>query len=603
MSDIGKVAARVNALKARYAARDQRMLEVQAARRGNFEKIAPDLFSEDWSRPIIANLIDTAARDVAAVLAPLPAFNCSASSGLSESARAFADKRTKIARSYIERSEMDLQMQRGADQYNCYGLLVTAVVPDFDDNAPRIVVEDAVGAYPVWDSFGRTVEFARCYYRDWFSLVADYPELESARRKVPYAVDMNNRVECVKHVSRTGQVTVYLPLLDNVVIESFSNGLGRCHYDCVQRPGLDDEIRGAYDDVIWVQLARHRIQMLLMEGIDKAVRAPLVVPPDVNDLALGPDAVVHTQQGVQAVGRARLDMPPQAFAAVEQLKQEAQLGAMSPEARSGNIDASVITGRGVQQLLQGFSSQIAQAQTSFKAMFRRRIRDCFEMDEMLFGDVRKELRGNDAGVPYRLTYVARRDIDGDHSVDVTYGFAAGLDPNRALVFLLQADAARLVSKDYVRRSLPVDLNAVEEEKKIAVEESRQALVMAFSALVQAIPQMVAAGQDPSAILSKHAEFIDMVQKGKSIEDAVTAVLAPPKPPPGAPNPGAPSSGPGSDSAPGGFTESGLPAGLQPGLATEGPGGRPDLQQFFAGLTSAGNPNLGSNVSRMKPVGV
>ena len=339
-----------------------------------------------------------------------------------------------------------------------------------------------------------------------------------------------------------------------------------------------------------------------MEGIDKSIRAPMVVTPDVGDIPTGPDAVITAQQGVTSIGRARLDVPNQAFAAVDQLKAEQQIGSMSPEVRSGNIDASVVTGRGVQQLMSGFSAQIAQAQTAFKTAFKRMIALAFEMDEAFFGSIEKELRGNDSGVPYSVKYTPLKDIAGDHSVDISYGFAAGLDPNRALVFLLQADGAGLVSKDYVRRNLPVDLNAVDEEKKIIVEQSRNALVQAFSALAQSIPQMVAAGQDPSPILGNHARFIELLQKGKTVEEAVGEVLAP-KP---APGPGAtPGSGPGGESggAPAGFEQSGLPAGLQPNMATEGPGGRPDLQQFFAGLTSAGNPNLGSVVSRMKPVGV
>ena len=147
-------------------------------------------------------------------------------------------------------------------------------------------------------------------------------------------------------------------------------------------------------------------------------------------------------------------MPAQAFGAVEQLKQEQMVGAMSPEARSGNLDASVITGQGVQQLMAGFSSQIASAQSSFKVAFTRMTKLAFEMDEKLFPNVRKDLRGNDNGVPYATSYVASKDIDGDHTVDISYGFAAGMDPNRALVFILQAEAAGLVSKEYARRALP-----------------------------------------------------------------------------------------------------------------------------------------------------
>jgi hypothetical protein len=153
--DLGGIPERVMALRARYAMRDQRMFEVQSVRRGNFEAIAPDLFNDQWKRPIVANLVDTTARDTAAVLAPLPTFNCSAPSGLSERAKAFADKRTKIVRDYILSSDFELQMLRGADQYVSYGMLVLCIEPDFDKQMPRLQVEDAVGALPRLEQQGR----------------------------------------------------------------------------------------------------------------------------------------------------------------------------------------------------------------------------------------------------------------------------------------------------------------------------------------------------------------------------------------------------------------------------------------------------------------
>jgi hypothetical protein len=604
--DLSGIPERVMALRARYAARDQRMYEVQSVRRGNFEAIAPDLFNDQWRRPIVANLVDTTARDTAAVLAPLPTFNCSAPSGLSERAKAFADKRTKIVRDYILSSDLELQMLRGADQYVSYGMLVFCIEPDLDKQMPRIQVEDAIGAYPVWNSKGETVELARVYYRDYFSLVADYPHLANFRQDHPTGVQANNRVMVVKYVSKD-RILIYLPEWGDLVLEDMKNPLGQCYYVAVQRPGLDDEIRGAFDDVIWIQLARHRIQMLLMEGVDKAVRAPLVVPPDAGDIALGPDSIITTQAGVQGVGRARLDMPQQAFGAVDYLKTEQQLGAMSPESRMGQQDASVITGRGIQQLMAGFSSQIAAAQTVFKIALRRALRLAFVLDERMFGDVKKEIRGNDAGIPYSITYVPKKDIDGDHSVDITYGFAAGLDPNRALVFLLQADGAGLVSKDYVRRNLPTDINAVEEEKKIAIEQSRQALVAAFGALANAIPQMAAQGGDPSQIIQQQAKFISLMQEGDTVEAAAMKVLAPPKPPPAAEAPpGAPVGPDGQPVDPGAAGGSEPPPGMAgPGVLPEAaaqPGGRPPLQEFLAGLGRNGQPNLQAAVSRQNPAG-
>lgn len=604
--DLGDIPARVDALRARYTLTDGRAAEIQAVRRGDFEAIAPDLFSDQFKRPVVANMIDTAARDMAAMLAPLPAFNCSASSMLSERAKSFADKRTKIARHYVESSDLELQMaDRGADNYNSYGMLVACVEPDFETKTPYIRIESAIGAYPVWNDKGETIEFARVYYRDWFSIEADYPHLADLKSKYPMGVHSNNQVECVKYVSKSRCVT-YLPRMGNCTLEDFANPLGKCYYVVAKRPNAEEgAIKGAYDDVVWVQLARHRIQMLLIEGIDKSVRAPIIVPPDVDDVSLGPDGIIHTSAGAASVGRARLDMPSQAFGAVEQLKSEVQIGSMSPEARSGATDASVITGRGLQELAGGFSSQIAIAQSVFKSAYRRLIAMAFAMDEKIFGSIEKEIRGQDSGVPYSIKYRADKDIDGDHSIDISYGFAAGLDPNRSLVFLLQADGAGLVSKDYVRRSLPVDLNAAEEEKKIVVEQSRQSIILAFSALAQSIPQMAASGIDPTPVIAQQAMFISLLQKGLTVEEAATKALAPPPPPPGASTaPGATSGD--TTSAPGGsppgYEDSGLPSGLQPGLATEGPQGRPDLNTLFAGLSSSGNPNLQAGVSRMSPAG-
>jgi hypothetical protein len=591
-TDLGGIPERVAALRARDMKRDQRVAEVQAVRRGDFEAIAPDLFSDEFKRPIVANLIDTAARDMAAMLAPLPSFNCSAASMLNESAKKFADKRTKIARAYVDGSELELHMLVGADHYNTFGMMLFKVEPDFEDDAPRLKIVSPVGAYVVNDSKGRTQMVARVFYRDWFSLVADYPNLKGLENQYPGNLDKLS-IEVVEYVDDK-ECVIYLPKMGNVVLERMVNKLGKCYYQASFRPNFEDAPRGAYDDVIWVQLARHRIQMLLMEGVDKAVRAPLVVPNDVDDVALGPDGVIRTQNGAASVGRARLDMPAQAFNAVEQLKSEQWLGSMSSEARSGITDASVITGRGMQELAAGFNSQIAVGQTVIKAGLKRAMALAFSIDEVFFGDREKEIRGNDSGVPYSVKYRARKDIDGDHSIDISYGFAAGLDPNRALVFLLQADGAGLVSKDYIRRALPVDLNAAEEEKKIFIEQSRNSIMLAFSALSQSLPQMVQMGGDPLAIISQQAKFIELLGKGKDVEVAAREALTPPEPSPEAAAPAGPGAPTDGASAAGGGD-------LGFGLAGEGPNGRPDLSQMFAGLGSDGSPQLSAGVSRYNPV--
>lgn len=594
-SDLGEIPTRVMAMRTRETLRDARHAEIQSARRGDFEAIAPDLFSDEFKRPIVANLIDTSARDMAAMLAPMPAITCSATTMLSAKAREFADKRTKVARSYVEQSELPLQMAaRGADMLNCFGMIVGCVQPDFDEMRPHIQIESSIGAYAVQDRRGRTKEFARVEFVDWFSILADYPQLEEMRQQYPHCVTKSNKLEVVHYSSDTRYCT-YIPQMGDYALEDMENPAGFCPYVVRNRPNFEDVAKGAYDDVVWMQIARHRLELLLLEGTEKAVRAPIILPDDVDQFTYGPDSTIRTRNPA-GVGRARVDIPAQSFAVAEQLAQEQREGSMSPEARSGSIDASVITGRGVQQLMGSFNSQVAIDQEVLKSFFKQIIAMAFALDEKVFGNVEKEIRGNDSGVPYSIRYKPTRDIKGDHTVDVSYGFAAGLDPNRALVFLLQAEGAGWISKDKARRSMPVDIDAAEEEKKITQEQGRAGIIQGFAALAQSIPQIAASGGDPSTPISQMATFIEEVGKGKSVEEAAKLALRPPEPPPAAPEaqqaPGA--------AGPEGFQQSGLPAGLQPGLATEGPQGRPDLMQLFGGLTSRGAPNVSATVSRMAP---
>jgi hypothetical protein len=291
-----------------------------------------------------------------------------------------------------------------------------------------------------------------------------------------------------------------------------------------KRPTVDDEMRGQFDDVLYVQLARARFANLAMEAAEKSIQAPLVVPSDVVDLPMGPDSIIRTSNPA-GVGRVRLDMPPAAFQEQAALQAELRLGARYPEGRTGNIDASIITGQGVQALLGAFDSQIKAGQTILGETLEDVLKTCFEMDEVLF-DKEKNVRGTAQGTPYELKYTPSKDIKGDASIEVRYGLMAGLDPSRALIFSLQALGADLVSKDFIRRELPWNVNVSMEEQRIEIEKMRSNLAAAVTATAQAIPAMAAQGQDPSMLIQKIADVIERRRKGDTIEAAALAVFTP-----------------------------------------------------------------------------
>ena len=138
----------------------------------------------------------------------------------------------------------------------------------------------------------------------------------------------------------------------------------------------------------------------------------------------------------------------------------------------------------------------------------------------------KEIKGVDDGTPFNMKYVPSRQIAGEYGVDVRYGIMSGMNPNNAIIALLQMRSDKLVSRDYVRREIPMELNVTQEEQRVDIEEMRDSLRVAVAQYAQTIPALAAQGQDPSQIVSRIAEVIKGRQKGKQLETIVEEVFAP-----------------------------------------------------------------------------
>lgn len=601
MSDIATIAAKVSDLKRHYAKRDTETGQLRALRAGDWESLAPGAFTEDYPAPMVANRIDVMARDVAASLAALPSVSCAAAGGSSDRTKKFAEKRTKIANHYIGTSNLVAHQTDAADSYNYYGMLVYFVEPDLKNKRPTIRVRHGGNVYAVWDGFGDTILAAEEWETTKFNLLDQYPHHRHLLEK-----STNDKIKVIRYSDRQRTV-IYLPDLGDTVLVDYPSPIpGKCQYVCIPRPSgtgatFNSVPRGAYVDLIYPQLARHEFTNLMLEAAYKAVQAPTVVPQDVTHVPYGPDAVIATQNPA-GVGRLRMDIPQAAFQAMQTLDQDMAIGGMSPEARTGNIQASVITGKGIEAASAGYSAQIANAQTMIGFGLMLAVQRCFCLDEYLWPNTQREVKGIENGIPFVDTYVASKDIKGDLSVEVTYGFMLGMAPNNALVFLLQASAAGLISKDFASRNLPVGVNPTEESRKIMLEQLQNTTIQAVASLAQAIPQFVMNNQDPMPIIKALAEIQKRIQKGDSLEEIVVDVFAPEPPPePAAQDPALAAQDPMAQlAAAAGGAGGGLPAmsGAQP---SKGPGDKPDIAQFFAGMNGNGNPVLQGGVSRMDPI--
>lgn len=583
--------------------RDQRMNQVLMVRQGAMRDVFPDLFPDGpFEKPIIANLIDIAARDLSESIAPLPAFNCQSTSMVTETARRKADKRQEIVNGIVDYSNLQNQMYIAADRYVTYGFVPAQVEIDAEAKMPRIRFLDSIGAYPVIDRFGRVHQFFQRFDKQTEELMAAYPEIAHL------IYDKNNqstKTEVVRYHDKD-QDLLFLPQRNGLVLDRAVNPIGECMIRVVQRPSIDDIARGQFDDVLAVQVAKARYALLSLEAATKAVQAPVAMPLDTQELALGPDATMRSANP-EKIRRIPLDIPASTFQSEKALDDELRNGSRYPEVRTGNMDASIVTGQGVRALQGGFDTQIKTAQSFFARALTELVSLALKTDDIVFANESKTLEGNYNGVPYAITYKPAKDIAGDYTVDVQYGLMAGLDPNRALVFGLQARGDKLISRDFLRRQMPFSFNATMEEEKVETEELRDAIKQAIASYAQAIPALASQGQDPSDILTKLASVISQRQKGIALEIAVEEAFKPTPAPaesPEAVSPaGQPGAGPagGAEQLPPGLAESGRMSGVAPGQIA--PGGRPDMQTLLASLGSGGQANLQAGVMKKIPVGM
>ena len=589
MLTIQQVVSRVQALRYRNTSRDMRNGDVQMVRQGKISQVYPNFFPDGIDQNVVANFIDIVARDLAEMIAPLPAINCSAVNQTSDRARTFADKRTRIAANYFRHSELEVNMYNGADMFITYGFLPFIIELDEEAKLPRIRLENPVGAYPEFDRYGRCIAFVKRYSMTLGELVAQFPDFE---RQIlgpeGYKQDLNGMIEMIRYYDKD-QSVLYLPSRSNFVLSQAPNPMGKMMVIIAKRPSVDGELRGQFDDVLGIQLLRNRFALMAMEAAEKSVQAPIVLPNDVQELQLGGDAVIRTANP-QGVRRVALEIPNGAFNEQNLLNDELRTGARYPESRTGNVKASIVTGAGVEALMGAFDSQIKSAQTIFTTALRDVISLCFEVDEKLF-NVEKTIRGTDAGSPYAITYLPSKDIKGDYTADVRYGMLAGLNPAQGLIFMLQALGGKLISKDMAMRELPFNVNVTLEQEKIETEDLRTSLMGALQAYTQAIPQMAMQGQDPTQIISKVAQVIKERQRGRVLEDIIEEVFKPENPPAGAQQSVEQPSVPSAPGAPvGGSPQGAIGEGQPEGPPFRGPGEvtpRPELQSILASLNAQG----------------
>lgn len=585
-----EIVSHAKRLQKENAQRDEAMKRMLLVRTGRSRELFQGLFPEDWSEPIVANTIDVVAQDVAESVGALPTFTAAGDSILDESRRSKADRLTKIVNYYVYSSRLGTENIGGADRMMTYSFLPVLVEPDYEEKRPHITLGDPIGSYYEKDRFHRLVCYTRIFRRRAHDLAALYPEYAHIiLPKKQWGQEDNPELEVIRFWDTDGQYLI-LPERDGLVLNAVPNPISRIPISIAERPALTDKPRGAYDDILWVWAAKAKLALLNLEATQKAVEAPIALPNDVQEMAFGPDSIIRsgTPEKIRRVG---LELPQSAMIENRVLDEELKFGARFPDARAGQVDGSIVTGRGVQALMGGFDSRIKVAQVMLGSALTDALSMCLEMDEAIWPDEHKEVATITNGTPAELKYTPSRDIKGNTRVNFEYGVMAGLDPNRALVWSLQGLGAGLFSKAFVRRQLPVSMDVTEEEKIMDVEALRDSMLQSVAGYSQAIPAMASQGQDPQTAIRQIASVIDARKKGVPIEQAVAEAFEPEQESPAGEAATESAEVPQPMAGPQGTPSPGLPPQAQP----------EQMQQLLAGLRNSGEPTMAARTVMQRSI--
>lgn len=602
---------RVREMQGKYGRRDSNMQLVRMVREGRMHEISNmgQYFSDELPRSTAANLVRVAAEDLRNVMGSLPALDCTSGNGVSNNDKKRAVKKNRIGRHIWTESKLETEFPNFADYYNSYGFSVFSVEPDFRRKMPIIRVEDPRGFYYLKDRWGCVVEVARVWDQPIDELIHLFPEAETQLKGV-HGYWGTGSVEIARYTHKDHGTVLFCPAADNLVLQTLPSVIeGYLPYFVVEQPHIGDVPLGRFDETIWIQYAKVLMAQYMFRAAERSINAPTVLPRDVSSYEEGIDSHIYTDQWKPGMGIMPLNVPRDVFMFNDKLETEAKESAGYPDARNGRINASIVTGRGVEALMGTFDTQVKTAQMLFKRALEDATEYAFMVYTRFFPNVQQEISGIDNGQSYRLTMIPSRDIGTDYKVLCTYGFMLGNSPAQAVMMLLQFQNGELLSTESVMEKLPWDIDVDSETRKIHVKRLNDSILAGVAAYAQGLGVLLQQGQSAEAVFAPIVKLIRAREQGKDLSQAALEAFTPPEPEAPSNDGGLPGM-PGSQEdmgamAPGGSPvgDNGLLRGVAPGQAGMPPGGLPTILNTAASLRGdQARPEMSATILRRRATG-
>ena len=494
MIDVETIPALWTSFSNRWRARNERMLLMNSVVKGDMSVLGIDDEALENRSP---NLIQVALEDTAEAASLVPTIRVIPSSG-NQGAEKRAALMEQRAISYLDISQIEMLEIKSLLDLAAFGMFSWVVLPDRETGSPVVEWRDPRTCLPEtgWtpmDSVRRAM-FARDLYLsqlpdEWRSKVLARVDLSQMDRKSRYDDPRVTLIEvfeedyittCALYQSVGSRLAAHDLTWHPVLLERVETPGGICPVVIGQRPTLDGEPRGQFDQVVGVMQAHIRLMAMVLDYSDQAVYSDIWVKDLIGELPYGGGAVI--QLGPQgAIGRVQPAVSSlQVQQELDALVSNVHLGGRWPKTRPGEIDQAIASAKFVEATAGMMNTVIRTMHLVMKRALEQAIRIAFKQD--LEAGPERTI----AGVLRNQQFLfegKKGDIDLKARVKVDYGIGLGRDPAQTMVLGIQGMQTGMFSKEYVQENFEGLTDVARERQRIDVEQLKD---MAMAQILQGL---------------------------------------------------------------------------------------------------------------------
>lgn len=544
----------------RWTRRNARFERIDKVIRGEWLTVDLEDNTQESRSP---NLIQVALEDTAEAASLVPSVRV-APSGTTIPAKTKAEKMEQLGTSYLDQSEIQLLTIKSLMHLAGHGMFSWVVTND-PDIGPRIELRDPRTCYPEPDvsSLGVTQRcfFARDMYltqlpEQWQARFQDHMDLQglNPRYFTDHAVSLVEYYDKDETIIAITYDSAKVPDIGfplnkpgtsagrvTVIIERRENKTGLCPVIIGQRLSLDPEPRGQFDQVISVLEAHIRLMALVLDYADQAVYSDVWVKGLIGSMPMGGGSYIQLDPNGGDIGR----VPPavtslSVYNEMSQLIDSIHLGGRWPKTRPGDIDQAIASGKFIESTVGMMNTVIRTYHLIMGRAIEQALRVLFKWDK-LEGKERTV-----AGILRNQQFQLDRkqdDIDLTAKIRASYGIGLGHTPSESMVMGIQAQAAGIVSLEFVQENFEGIEDVGLERIRIDVQQIRDMMFAELLAGTQngTVPKSVLPEIMNERMNGKHiAELFKkyVVEPEQQMQDSMLqSGLGGPPMMPGAPPPG------------------------------------------------------------------